>query len=65
VARPRTKAAGAQVGVGGVVTGLEVDLNDEFDFRDTIPDHSGQFTRNVHVVHEFYLTLLRKMQILP
>jgi len=65
VARPRTKAVGAQSNVAGVIHGEQIDLEQEFGFTDTISDHSGQFTRKIQDVWGIYVHLLNRMDLLP
>ena len=46
VARPRSKAVGAQGGVGNMVNGGQLDLM-TIGFTEADYDHSGQFNRNI------------------
>ena len=59
VARPRTKAVGAQSGVQGQIHGEEVDLQAQFGFGGAASDHSGQWNRNIQdpAVGPFYFKL--------
>jgi hypothetical protein len=59
--RPRSYAVGAQPGVHGVIGGTEVDMHVEFGFGDTIPDHSGQFTRPIQQLRPFYSRFLERL----
>ena len=59
VARPRSKAAGALGGVGGVVnTTGQVDLFATYGFGGASQDHSAEFNWNIQRVAPFYKTLL-------
>jgi hypothetical protein len=60
-ARPRSYAIGAQPGVQGMVLGAEVDLHVEFGFGTDASDHSGQYTRSIQQVGDFYFTLRQKL----
>jgi hypothetical protein len=62
VARTRTKAVGAQPGVGQMVNGGELNLS-PLGFSDQSFDHSGQFNRNIQnpVVKPFYTDLILKL----
>lgn len=59
-ARPRSYAIGAQPGVQGMILGDEVDLNVQFGFGTGAPDHSGQYTRSIQQVGDFYFILRHK-----
>jgi pimeloyl-ACP methyl ester carboxylesterase len=63
VARPRSKAVGAQAGVGNVVNGPEYNLQSQLGFTAATYDHSGQFNRNIQTpqVQGFYFNLLRAL----
>ena len=61
VARPHSKAAGAQPGIAGIINGQEVDLHTSFGFDRPSEDHSAQFNWNVQRVEPFYVTLLNKL----
>jgi pimeloyl-ACP methyl ester carboxylesterase len=56
--RPRSKAAGALGGVGGVIQGTAVDLTGSFNFRGASHEHSAQFNWNIQRVGGFYTQLL-------
>lgn len=62
VARTRTKAVGAQGGVGQMVNGGEFNLS-SLGFSDKSFDHSGQFNRNIQdpVASQFYTNLVFKL----
>jgi pimeloyl-ACP methyl ester carboxylesterase len=62
VARTRTKAVGAQPGVGQMVNGGGLDLS-PFGFTDQSFDHSGQFNRNIQMpqVQQFYTNLVLRL----
>ena len=62
VARPRSKAVGAQAAVGAIVNGGEVDLA-AFGFSRADYDHSGEFNRNIQTsqVQQFYPHLIRAL----
>jgi hypothetical protein len=59
VARPRSKAVGAQAGAQGQILGAEVNLETQLGFGNGTFDHSGQFNRNIQdpVVNGFYFLL--------
>ena len=61
VALPRSKAVGAQPGVGGAIQGGELDLGINFGFGDAQQDHSAQFNWNIQAVRPFYVTLLNAL----
>ena len=64
VARPRTKAVGAQSGVGGAFSAAdEVNLRTRFGFTGELRDHSGQFQRNIQepMIWPFYSQLLESL----
>ena len=69
VSRSRTVAVGAQGPVSGQTTqGVirsAVDLQTQFGFFDTQPEHSAEFTRPLQTVRPYYLQLLRSCQIQP
>jgi hypothetical protein len=62
VARPRSKAVGAQGGVGNIVNGGGLDLT-TIGFTEADYDHSGQFNRNIQAppVQPFYFQLRSKL----
>lgn len=53
VARSRSRAVGAQGGLGGVID-ISVDLSASFGFGGTREDHSGQFTRPIQTAKSYY-----------
>ena len=54
IARPRSKAAGAESQTGGQVRG-GANLNDpRYGFGNQREDHSGQFNRRIHQLQSFY-----------
>ncbi len=58
VARPRSRAVGAEGATGGAVNANSaVDLMGNFNFGDQRSDHSGQFNRNIQLLNEFYQVL--------
>lgn len=63
VARPHSKAVGAQAGVGNVVNGSEYNLQSQLGFTAATYDHSGQFNRNIQTpqVQGFYSRLLQNL----
>lgn len=63
VARPRSKAVGAQSGVSQVVNGSEYNLQSQLGFTAASYDHSGQFNRNIQTVQVqgFYSRLLSNL----
>lgn len=63
VARSRSKAVGAQPGVGQVINGGEFNLSTQLGFGREDYDHSGQFHRNVQTlqVQGFYNQLLERL----
>lgn len=63
VARPRSKAVGAQAGVGNVVNGPEYNLQSQLGFTTATYDHSGQFNRNIQTtqVRGFYFRLRQNL----
>lgn len=66
VARPRSKAVGAQGGALGQVRGnikAEVDLRGSFGFNDSIAEHSAQFNWSIQQVNGYYEELLTQMKI--
>jgi len=61
-ARPRSKAVGAQPGVGGVISTIyEVDLTAQFNFRSDKTEHSAEFNWNIQALWPFYHTLLTSL----
>jgi hypothetical protein len=62
VARPRSKAAGAQGGIGQMVNGGQLDLT-TLGFTAQDYDHSGEFNRNIQnpVMQLFYPQLISKL----
>ncbi|MDQ3566315.1 MAG: alpha/beta hydrolase [Pseudomonadota bacterium] len=64
VARPRSKAVGADGATRGSV-GSDVDLRDEeYGFTSADYDHSGQFNRRIQVLSDFYRTLGTRLGLL-
>ena len=62
VARPRSKAAGALPGVGGVVaTAKQVDLKTSYGFDRGRSEHSAEFNFNIQRLNGFYIELLDKL----
>ena len=62
VARPRSKAVGAQPSVGGVIYVLsEVNLNVNFGFDNKWDEHSAQFNWNIQRLNTFYAELLSEI----
>jgi hypothetical protein len=63
VARSRSKAVGAQGGVGRAVNGAQLNLQSQFGYTAASYDHSGQFNRNIQTpqVQGFYFNLLRAL----
>lgn len=63
IARPRSKAVGAQAGVQGQIRGGEINLQNQLGFTAGTFDHSGQFNRNIQdvVVNGFYFELRRRI----
>jgi hypothetical protein len=64
-ARPRSYAVGAQSGVLGVIHGDELDLTGQFQFGDSVADHSGQWKRSIQEVWNLYSILLDRLQGVP
>ncbi len=64
VARSRTKAVGAQAGVQKVVGG-QLDLGATFNFGNTRPEHSGQFTKPIQTILGYYNAVLIQIQPEP
>ncbi len=62
VARPRTRAVGAEELASGVIDS-RVNLKTQFGFDTRPGDHSGQYTRSIQVVWPFYSRFL--IEILP
>src|SRR5262249_15151338 len=60
-ARPRSKAVGAQPGVGGVIQGGQVDLKGNFGFDLDRSEHSAEFNWNIQRLSGFYAQLLDKL----
>ncbi len=56
IARSRTKAVGAIDSVGSPI-GASVNMQDRYGFRNSRPDHSGQFTRRIQQVFTLYKDL--------
>jgi pimeloyl-ACP methyl ester carboxylesterase len=62
VSRPRSKAVGAQPGVGGVITSLDqVDLKGNYGFDTEWDEHSAQFNWNIQRLNGFYAELVAKL----
>jgi len=61
IARPRSYAVGAQLGVQGVIHGPEINLNAQYGFGDAESDHAGQFNRSIQNTDSFYHTLLNTL----
>ena len=61
VARSRTKAVGALDYAGGPI-GAGINLRDNYGFRNTRADHSGQFTRNIQRLNALYQEIRHKLQ---
>jgi hypothetical protein len=59
IARSRTKAVGSIDSVGSPIA-TSINLNDEYDFGNTRPDHSGQFTRQIQEVFDLYQVIYTK-----
>ncbi len=63
VARSRSKAIGAQAGVGGVInTSGSVDLVGAFGFGQTRDEHSAEFKRNIQTALGYYQVILNQIQ---
>jgi hypothetical protein len=62
IARPRSKAVGAQAGVQGQIEGGQMNLRDQAGFTSDKFDHSGQFNRPIQdpVVGGFYFQLVTR-----
>lgn len=60
-ARPRSKAAGAEIH-NATVFGSVLDLQDACGFGRDVEDHSGQFTRAIQVLNPFYSRLCEELQ---
>ena len=60
-ARPRSKAVGAQTGVGGTIQGGSVDLTANFGFSRDSTEHSAQFNWPIQRLNSFYHTLLNSL----
>ena len=59
VSRARSKAVGAQVGVGEVVdSNLSVNSQTAFGFYDTREEHSAPFTRPIWTGLPYYIQIL-------
>ncbi len=58
VARSRSRAVGAQGGLGGVING-EVNLQDSFDFGKTRSEHSAQFNRPIQTSKGYWDEVVR------
>ncbi len=62
VARPRSKAVGAQPDVGGTLYTIgEIDLKASFGFDNKKEDHSAQFNWNIQNLWPFYRTLITSL----
>jgi predicted esterase len=61
VARSRSRAVGAQGGLGGVIDS-SVNLSTSFGFGATREDHSGQFARPIQTVLGYYLALRQNIE---
>jgi hypothetical protein len=64
VSRSRSKAAGAQPGLGGPIIG-SIDLLGSFGFDKTRDEHSAQLTRPIQTAWEYYDRVLLSLQIQP
>lgn len=64
VARSRTKAVGAQVGLRGVID-TSFDLGTSLDFGQTRDEHSAQFTRPEQTVWGYFNRLMVEMGLQP
>jgi len=63
--RPRSKAVGAQPGVGGVIlTSQEVNLTAQFNFQSDKTEHSAQFNYTIQRAWPFYRQLGVTLQVL-
>jgi hypothetical protein len=60
ISRPRCLAVGAQGGVGGEISGGELNLENALGFTANDYDHSGEFNRNIQTpqVQGFYANLV-------
>jgi hypothetical protein len=56
-ARPRSRAVGAQPGVGGAIQGGSVNLTESCDFRDGSDQHSAEFNWTIQRLGGFYRQL--------
>ncbi|HRG55179.1 MAG TPA: hypothetical protein PLG56_04010, partial [Lacunisphaera sp.] len=58
IARSRSKALGAKDGVGGIVNfNVNIGPGSGTDLQDARPDHSGEFTRSIQQLQDFYRIL--------
>jgi hypothetical protein len=64
-ARPRSKAVGAQAGVGGAIQGGSVDLTANFGFFQDSSEHSAQFNWPIQRLSGFYRRLGTSLGVLP
>jgi hypothetical protein len=68
VARPRSKAAGAQPDVGGVIQGGQLDLKANYGFDIDSHDHSAEFNWNIQQLggtNGFYRQLGASLGVFP
>jgi hypothetical protein len=61
VARSRTKAVGAQSGLGGVINS-SVDLQTQFGFGSAFAEHSAEWTRPIQTSRPYYLQVLESIK---
>ena len=64
VARSRTKAVGAQLGLAGVING-SVDLHAQFGFGQASDEHSAEWTRPIQTSRPYYQQVLRSCLMQP
>jgi hypothetical protein len=64
VARSRTHAVGAQLGLGGRINS-SVDLHTQFGFDKAFNDHSAQWTWPIQTTRPYFQQVLRSCQIQP
>ncbi|PWU15466.1 MAG: hypothetical protein C5B50_15310, partial [Verrucomicrobia bacterium] len=64
VARSRSRAAGAQPGLGGPISG-SVDLRASFGFDISRDEHSAQITRPIQTVWKYYNRVLVELGLQP
>ncbi len=64
-ARPRSKAVGAQPGVGGAIQGGSIDLKGNFGFNDKKEEHSAEFNWNIQRLSGFYRQLGIGLGVFP